>query len=177
MTVEPFKLSKNVCLGEVTIDDTYRIINIQRGHPVATGVFDGLHMSWGDIASCTYQGKLFHIPSHTPDSELSAYSHRLSPDDKLSIVTKLTSTVDYQFRLFDNYVVIKFLVQDSSSLAIPNWVQCANRVLVGHGLYWFFNSIFNCSISDLSASYSSIFRCKNLTEMRALASMPLGVSP
>jgi hypothetical protein len=51
--VETFRFHEKVGIREIRIDNTDAIERIHSCNQVVPGIFDGLHMSWGDEACCT----------------------------------------------------------------------------------------------------------------------------
>jgi hypothetical protein len=60
MSVEPFKLSKKICIREVRIQNTNLVEFVQGGHKIVACIPNRTEMSGSDETCDTDQSKVFH---------------------------------------------------------------------------------------------------------------------
>lgn len=60
MAVEPLELGEEFRIGEMAVDDADRIVAVQRRHQPVAGVFDGFHMTRGNVAGRADQCEVLH---------------------------------------------------------------------------------------------------------------------
>lgn len=60
VTVEPLELSEKTGLGKMTVNDSHRVVRVERRYELITGGLDGLHVPGCDISGRTYKGEIFH---------------------------------------------------------------------------------------------------------------------
>ncbi len=61
MAVKPFKLCKKMSIGKISIENSCRIMFIQRSQQVITGFLDRLHVFRRYVAGSSYKNEILHL--------------------------------------------------------------------------------------------------------------------